>query len=150
MIGKLINPMDYCEYGILSTIVLACALLFVLATFNRRKQLNVVSYIIALVLLFPLTYQMNRLIGACDISSTASDINDFIGSISPTLKEHISSVTTKEINRYIFRRALWSVLFIAIGGVGIWATMTPKRKKYHATYDDYDSNVSPSTDEWGL
>lgn len=28
--------------------------------------------------------------------------------------------------------------------------MSKKRKKHHATYDDYDSNVSSSTDDWGL
>lgn len=150
MIGEIIRPMDYLEYGILAAIVLAGVLLFALAALNSRKQLNPVSYIIALVLLIPLTYQMSRLIAACDISSAASTINDFIGSISPTLKKYTSSMTTDEIEWYISRRAFWSVLFMAIGGLGIWITMSPRRKKYHATFDDYDSNVSSSTDEWGL
>ena len=150
MIGKIINPMAYIEYGILAAIVLAGILLFALAALNNRKQLNAVSYIITLVLLAPLTFQMSRLIGACDISSAASTVNGFVSMVSPTLSKYISSVTTDQIGWYIFRRVLWSVLFMAIGGVGIWVTMSPKRKKYHATYDDYDSNVSSSTDEWGL
>ena len=150
MIGKIINPMAYIEYGILAAIVLAGILLFALAVLNGRKQLNVVSYIIALVLLMPLTYQMTRLIAACDMSSSASAVTNFVGAISPTLKSYVSSMTTDKIGWYIFRRVFWSVLFMAIGGVGIWITMSPKRKKYHATYDDYDSNVSSSTDEWGL
>ena len=150
MIGELINPMAYIEYGVLLAIVLAGVLLFALAALNSRKQLNAVSYIIAMVLLIPLTYQMTRLIAACDISSTASAVRNLVGAISPTLKSYVSSVTTDKIGWYIFRRVFWSVLFMAIGGIGIWITMSPKRKKYHATFDDYDSNVSSSTNEWGL
>ena len=150
MVYKLINPMDYIEYGILLAIVLAGVLLFALAALNSRKQLNAVSYIIALVLVIPLTFQMSRLVAACDISSTTSAINEVVNAVSPTLKKYVSSVTTDKIGWYIFRRVFWSVLFMAIGGVGIWITMSPKRKKYHATFDDYDSNVSSSTDEWGL
>lgn len=151
MIGEIIRPMAYVEYGILAAIVLAGILLFALAALNSRKQLNPVSYIIALILLVPLTYQMSRLIAACDISSAASTINDFIGSISPTLKKYTSAMTTDEIGWYIFRRAFWSVLFMAIGGFGIWITMSPRRKKYHATYYDYDNEISSSSiDEWGL
>ena len=150
MVNELINTMDYIEYGILAAIVLAGLMLFLLAIANSRKQLNILSYMIALVLLIPLSYQMSRFIGACELLSTANAVNDFVGSISLKLKEYTVSMTTHEINWFIFRRVLWSVVFMVISGVGIWITMAPKRKKYHATFDDYDSTVSSSTDEWGL
>lgn len=149
MINDIITPMIYIEYGILIAIVLVGVLLFLFAVLNSRKHLNAVSYIIALLLLIPLTFQMTRLIAVYDLSNAVSTINHFIGVASPSLRKYVSSVTSHEIGWYVFRRILWSVLFIAIGSIGIWVTMTPKRKKYHTTYDDYDSNVS-STDEWGL
>lgn len=130
MIGEIINPMAYIEYGILAAIVLAGILLFALAALNNRKQLNAVSYIIALVLLAPLTFQMSRLIGACDISSAASTVNGFVSMVSPTLSKYISSVTTEQIGWYIFRRVLWSVLFMAIGGFCIYMTMDNKSRKH--------------------
>lgn len=132
MIGEIINPMAYIEYGVLLAIVLAGALLFALAALNGRKQLNAVSYIIALVLLIPLTYQMTRLIAACDISSTASAVSNLVGVISPTLKSYVSSVTTDKIGWYIFRRVFWSALFMAIGGFCIYITMDNKSRKHGA------------------
>ena len=132
MVYKLINPMDYIEYGILLAIVLAGVLLFALAALNSRKQLNAVSYIIALVLVIPLTFQMSRLVAACDISSTTSTINEVVNAVSPTLKKYVSSVTTDKIGWYIFRRVFWSVLFMAIGGFCIYITMDNKSRKHGA------------------
>lgn len=132
MISEIIKPAAYAEYGILAAIVLAAVLLVVLAAANSRKQLNVLSYLIALVLLVPLTYQMNRLIAACDLSSATSTVNNFVNAISPTLRKYVSSVTTREIGWYIFRRVLWSVLFMTISGFCIYMTMDNKSRKHGA------------------
>lgn len=144
MIDEIITPMAYIEYGILAAGILACVLLLLLAVFNSRKQLNVVSYTIALLLAIPLTLQMSRLIAVYYLSNTISTIN-LVG----VLSKDACLAINHEVGWYVVRRILWSVLFITIGGIGIWVTMTPKRKKYHAAYDDYDNNIS-STDEWGL
>ena len=136
--------MAYIEYGILAAVILASVLLLLFTVLDSRKQLNAVSYVIALLLVFPLTFQTSRLIAVYYLSNTISTIN-LVG----VLNKDVFLAINHEVGWYIVRRVLWSVLFIAIGGIGIWVTMTPKRKKYHAIYDDYDSNVS-STDEWGL
>ncbi|MDE6647911.1 MAG: hypothetical protein K2K03_08840 [Prevotella sp.] len=144
MIDEIITPMAYIEYGILAAVILASVLLLLFTVLDSRKQLNAVSYVIALLLVFPLTFQTSRLIAVYYLSNTISTIN-LVG----VLNKDMFLAINHEVGWYIVRRVLWSVLFMAIGGIGIWVTMTPKRKKCHAIYDDYDSNVS-STDEWGL
>lgn len=150
MIGGLIDTMANIEYGLLIAIVIDALLLVVIASMNSRKQLGVLSYIIAAVLLVPLTFQMSRLIGACNISSAASTLNDIVGAFSPTLGKYVNSVTSRDIGWFIFRRVLWSLLFVGLGGFGIYVTMVPRRKKIHSSYEDYDNNVSSTTGDWGF
>lgn len=150
MVGELVDTMANIEYGLLIAIVIDALLLVVIASMNSRKQIGVLSYIVAAVLLVPLTFQMSRLIGACNISSTASTLNDIVGAISPTLGKYVSSVTSREIGWFIFRRVLWSILFVSFGGFGIYVMMIPRRKKIHSSYEDYDNNVSSTTGDWGF
>lgn len=150
VIGEFIDTMANIEYGILIAIVIVAILLFVIVSINSRNKLNVLSYIIAAVLLIPLSFQMSRLVGACHISDTASAINDIVGAVSPTLSKYVSSATSHDIGWFIFRRILWSVVFIVAAGVGLFITMTPRRRKTHCSYDNYDSNISNSTGDWGF
>lgn len=124
--GEFIDTMANIEYGLLIAIVLDALLLVVIASVNNRKQLSVLSYIIAVALLVPLTFQMSRLIGACDISSASSTINNLVGIVSPTLSKYVASATRDEIGWFIFRRVMWSVLFMLAAGIGICVTMEPK------------------------
>lgn len=131
MIGTLIDTTAYIEYGILIALVLDATLLFLLATLNTGKTLNILSYIIAVALLGLLTFQMSRLIAACHVSRTVSAINNIVDAISPTIGQYVasaSSLTTRDIGWFIFRRILWSVVFLGIGGAGIWVTMDKKHR----------------------
>lgn len=148
IIGEFIDTMANIEYGILIAIVIAAILLFSIASVNSKNKLNVLSYIIAAALLVPLTFQMSRLIGACQISDTASAINGIVGVVSPTLSKYVSSATSHDIGWFIFRRILWSVVFIGIAGFGIYITMDKKRSRSHGvpsgiqTGRRYNSNTS--------
>jgi hypothetical protein len=130
-IGDLIDTMENIEYGIIIAIVIDVLLLLIIASINTKNKLNVLSYIIAGVLLVPLTFQMSRLIGACNISSTTSAINDIVGKVSPTLSKYMASATNNDIGWFVFRRVMWSLLFIGIAGFCIYATMDRKRTRIH-------------------
>ena len=90
---------------------------------------------------------MSRLIGACQVSDATTAINDIVGTVSPTLSKYVASVTDQNIGWFIFRRVLWSVLFVAAGGFAIFFTMTKKKRRL---YDDFgegyggDSYISGS------
>lgn len=148
VIGEFIDTMANIEYGILIAIVIVAILLFVIASINSKNKLNILSYIIAAALLMPLTFQMSRLIGVCHISDTASAINDIVGAVSPTLSKYVSSATCHDIGWFIFRRILWSVVFIGIAGFCIYMTMDKNRSKSHGipngiqTGRRYNSNTS--------
>lgn len=131
--GELVDTMANIEYGLLIAIVLDALLLFVIASLNNRKALNALSYIIAVILLVPLTFQMSRLIGACDALSTTSAINDIVGVVSPTLSKYVSSATNHGVEWFIFRRIMWSVLFQVLGGFVIFVTMDAARRRNHNT-----------------
>lgn len=148
--GEFIDTMANIEYGLLIAIVLDALLLVVIASVNNRKQLSVLSYIIAVALLVPLTFQMSRLIGACDISSASSTINNLVGIVSPTLSKYVASATSEEIGWFIFRRVMWSVLFIVVAGLGICKTMKSNRKRRYGSMDSYDSSASGATGDWGF
>lgn len=134
MISELIDTMANMENGILIAIIIDAVLLLTITATNSRKRMNVLSYIIALLLLIPLAYQMSRMAGAISISSSASSIERIVDEISPSLSKHFSSITDREIGWFIFRRVMWSVMFIALAGFGIYATMDTKRElRDHAT-----------------
>ena len=133
MIGDFIDTMSNIEYGILIAVIIDAVLLATLAYINDKNSLNVLSYVIAAVLLVPLTFQMSRLIGACYISDSATAINNIVGYVSPTLSRYVSSVTSKEIGWFIFRRIMWSVLFVTTAGVCIFMTMDKKRNRSYNT-----------------
>lgn len=128
VIGSLIDTMANIEYGILIAIVVVAVLLSVIASLNSKKKLTVLSYIIAAALLIPLAYQMSRLIGACQVSDTAAAINDIVEVVSPTLSEYVSSVANQHLGWFIFRRVIWSTLFIALATFGIVMTMDSSMK----------------------
>ncbi len=131
MLGKIIDTMASLEYGILISLVIAGLLLFTIAVLNGKKQLNVLSFIIAALLMIPLSFQMSRLIGAYNISTAASNITDVIGLVSPVLKKYASSFTDKEIGWFVFRRVMWSIVFTGTAGVLIYVTMERKTSKHH-------------------
>lgn len=124
MFGEIIDTMANIEYGLLIAICIEVLMLFVVASIKTNSKLNVLSYIIAGILLVPLTYQMSRLVGVCNISNTASTINEIVGVVSPTLSKYVSSVAENNIGWFIFRRIMWSVLFIIIASLSIVSTMT--------------------------
>lgn len=137
----LIDTTANMEYGLLIAIVLDALLLFAIASSNSRKQLSVMSFIIAVVLLVPLSFQMSRLIGAHSISGTASTISVMVDTVSPTLGKYVESYSSHEIGWFIFRRVMWSVFFMAIAGFCIYVTMDVKRGRSQ-TGRRYNSTVS--------
>lgn len=148
VIGELVDTMANIEYGILIAIMIVAILLVAIASINSKNKLNVLSYIIAAILLLPLSFQMSCLIGACQISNTATAINDIVGVVSPTLSKYVSSATSHEIGWYIFRRILWSVVFIGVAGFCIYMTMDKKSTRSRGipsgiqTGRRYNSNTS--------
>lgn len=131
MFGEIIDTMANIEYGLLIAICIEVLVLFVVASIKTNSKLNVLSYIIAGILLVPLTYQMSRLVGAFNISNTASTINEIVGVVSPTLSKYVSSVAENNIGWFIFRRIMWSILLIGIAGFCIYVTMDKKRTRNH-------------------
>lgn len=132
IIGELINTTN-AEYGFLIAIVMDALLLIIIASSNRMKKLNLLSYIIAALLLIPLTFQMSHLIGAMKMSNTESFIDNVVNSVSPSLKEYVSSENGLLTGWFFFRRILWSVLFIGTAGFCIYATMDKRRRRNHST-----------------
>lgn len=131
LLGNAIDTMENIEYGILIAVVIDAILLVSIAASDSKKKLNALSYIIAIVLLVPLAYQMSRLIGACHVSETASAINGLVGAVSPTLSKYVSSATSESVGWFIFRRVMWSVLFSGVAGFCIYVTMDKKRTRSH-------------------
>ena len=133
--GDYIDTMANLEFGILIAIVVVALLMLSIAAICSNKKFNVISYIIAVLLLVPLSYQMSRLIGACQVSNDASVIEDIVGYVSPVLSRFIEA-DTHEIGWFIFRRVLWSVLFITAAGVGICCTMDVKKRRTYRSDSD--------------
>ena len=129
LLENAIDTVANIEYGILIAIIIDALLLFIIASSDSKKKLNALSYIIALILLIPLTYQMSRLIGAYNVSEATSAINNIIGAVSPTLTKYVTSATEESIGLFIFRRVMWSLMFIGIAGFCIYATMDRKRTR---------------------
>lgn len=127
MLGKFVDVMANIEYGLLIAIGLETVILLTIAVINSEKKLNIISYIIAAILLILLTFQMSSLIGACKVSNTASGLNEIIGAVSPTLNKYVSSATQHEVGWFIFRRIMWSLLFAFIASWGIIVTMDKKK-----------------------
>lgn len=124
--GTIINTTEYIEYGILIAVVLSAAELVCIASMNGSKKLNPLSYIIALALCALLTFQMSRLIGACYVNSAANDVQSVVGMFSQTAANmlgQVSEVSTKETGWFIFRRCLWSAIFIGVAGFAMYFTM---------------------------
>lgn len=144
--GDYINTMAYIEYGVLIAIVITALLLILVASANSNKKLNPLSYIIAIVLATLLTFQMSRLVCACCLDDAVSDVKNIVGMFSQTAA-NIIGYTTKDVGWFVFRRVMWSVLFCAIAGVGIYFTMetvarNPRRRgrssrrRSDRSYDD--------------
>lgn len=150
MIGKLIDVMANIEYGILIAVVSDIILLVAIAVLNDKGRLNALSYIIAAIIAVPIALLMSQLIGVCNLSNATAAVKNIVGAVSPILSQYVPSASRHDIGWFIFFRIFWSLLCLILGGIGIWTTMSKKYKKYHATFDDYDSNVSSSTDDWGL
>lgn len=151
MIEELIDAMANIEGGILIAVVLDIILLVAIATLNDKCRLNALSYLIAVIIAVPMALLMSRLIGACTLSNaTSGAVKEIIDTVSPALGQYVLSASRHKVGRFIFFRIFWSLLCLIIGGIGIWTTMSKKRKNNHATFDDYDSSVSSSTDDWGL
>lgn len=150
--GTLINTTEYIEYGILIAVVLTALELFAIAALNGSKKLNPLAYIIAVALCALLTFQMSRLVGACYVNSAVSDVQSVVSMFSKTAADMVGTVTqvsTKQIGWFIFRRCLWSILFMGVAGFLMYITMLPRsRGNYGSTDDIFPS--SNSTDEWGF
>ena len=124
--GTLINTTAYIEYGILIAVVLSAAELVCIASLNGDKKLNPLAYIVALALCALLTFQMSRLVGACYVNSAVDDVRSVVGIFSQTAADmlgHVTKFSTREIAWFIFRRCLWSLLFMAVAGFVIYVTM---------------------------
>ena len=128
----LINTTEYIEYGILIAVVLSAGELVCIASMNGSKKLNPLSYIVALALCALLTFQMSRLIGACYVNSAVNDVQSVVGMFSQTAANmlgHVTRYSTKEIGWFIFRRCLWSVLFMGVAGFVMYITMEKPLKR---------------------
>ena len=149
MIGELIDTLANLEFGILIAIIITVIVMIVIKGMNDRKQFSPLSYIIAIILCILLTYQMSRLLGACEISNIADSINSIIGMVSPSLSKYISSSTNSDIGWFIVRRIFWSILFIGVAGFSICTTMeniarnprrrgrSPRRRTNHIYDNDF-------------
>lgn len=114
-------------YGILIALTLVVLLLVVIAVLNDKSRLNILSYIIAVVIVVPIAFEMSRLIGACSLSNTADTVKNIVGAVSPTLSQYVPSVSKHDIGWFIFFRILWSLLCLVIGGSIICITMDKKK-----------------------
>lgn len=124
--GILIRTTEYIEYGILIAVVLSAAELVCIALANGGKKLNPLAYVVALALCALLTFQMSRLVGAFYVNSAVGDVQSVVGMFSQTAADmigHATKFTTKEIGWFVFRRCLWSALFMAVAGFLIFITM---------------------------
>lgn len=131
MIKDFIDIAANLEFGILIAIILVALLMFSINALNNRKKLNVLSFIIGLVLIPILTFQMSSLLGACSLYDSSSDLTNLVGTVSPTLSKYISSGTGHDIGWFIFRRIFWSLLFLALGGFAIYITMDRRITRSH-------------------
>lgn len=129
MIGDYIDTMANIEYGLMIAIFIVAILLLVIGSFNTKSKFSIISYVIAFVLLFPLTFQISRLIGALEISRSPDLLSDIVGIVSPTLSKYITSVTSHDIGWFIFRRVMWSIIFIILATIGIINTMEPTQNR---------------------
>ncbi len=130
--GTLINTTEYIEYGILIAVVLSALELVAVASMNGSKKLNPLAYVIAVALCALLTFQMSRLVGACYVNSAVNDVQSVVGMFSKTAANMIGTVTkvsTKQIGWFIFRRCLWSVLFMGVAGFLMYITMEKPTKR---------------------
>lgn len=125
MIGDFINTIDNLGYGALIAFVLDASLIVCIGLACGKKHFTIWSYFVAGLLLVPLTFQMSRLVGACNISLASSVINDIITSTAPVLNKYVCSATREDIGWFIIRRILWTTLFIAAAACLIAATMRP-------------------------
>lgn len=136
MLDTLINTTEYIEYGILIAIVLSVVELVFIALANGNKKLNPLAYVVAVALCALLSFQMSRLVGAFYVNSAMDDVQNVIGMFSPTAADVIGSVTqvsTQDIGWFIFRRCMWSVLFMAVAGVVMYVTMEKPVRKSRET-----------------
>lgn len=131
MIKEFIDVAANLEFGVLIAIILVILLMFCISSMNNRKKMNVLSYIIGLVLIAILTFQMSSLLGACTLYDSSSDLSNLIGTVSPTLSKYISSGAGNDIGWYIFRRVFWSFLFMTLGGFVMYITMDRKITRSH-------------------
>lgn len=131
MAYELIDTMSNIEYGLLIAILLVGLLLFLIASLNSQKNLNVLSYIIGSVLVALLTFQMSRLIGGYEIYRDMARLKNVVNSVSPTFGHVISSLTNEDVGWFIFRRVIWSLIFIIAGCLGIIFTMDNKKTRTH-------------------
>ena len=133
MLGDLINTTDYIEYGILIAIVLSAAELVCIATMNASKKLNPLAYVVALALCALLTFQMSRLIGACNVNNPVNEVQSFVGIFSQSAADwlgSVASISPEDIGWFIFRRCMWSILFMLVAGAVMYITMEKPVKRY--------------------
>lgn len=126
------------EYGLLIAILIDALLILCIAALNSKKKLNVISFIIAVILLPLLTYQISRLIGACYLSDAAKQSNAIVGVVNMFLNNHTYTPTKEDIGWFICRRCLWSTLFLVVAGVGIFITMNKRKRKTYGYDESYD------------
>lgn len=127
MISKLIDTGANIEYGILIAVVLVALLLGGLAAIGGRRQLNVVSYLIGIVLVGLLTFQMSRLLGAFALRDAISTTKEIVGMFSTEVAELIPQLEGGAVGWFIFRRILWSVVWLGVGGAAIYVTMDTRK-----------------------
>ena len=139
MIGDFINTIDNLGYGALIAFVLDASLIVCIGLTCGKKHFTIWSYFVAGLLLVPLTFQMSRLVGACNISLASSVINDIITSTAPVLNKYVCSATREDIGWFIIRRILWSALFMVTTAGLVIATMqsgaSSGRRHYLTRYE---------------
>ena len=133
MIKELVDIMANMGYGVLIAILLVSLLMFCISLMNSQKKYNVFSYIIGLVLVVFLAYQMSGFIGGYEIYKKVLLIKRLGNTVSPTIGEVISSFTGEDVGWFLFRRIIWSVLFLIAGGFGIYISMDKKKTRAYGT-----------------
>lgn len=123
MITELIDTFDNLTYGIPIALVITLLMMLVVKATNDKKRFNALSYLIALVVCVLLTYQMSRLVGACRLSDRTEQITGLVEMVSPSLSQYIPAFTGHDLGWFIFRRVVWSLVYLVIGAISIIVTM---------------------------
>lgn len=130
MIFQNIETIPYLVYGIPIAVGVTALVMLALQACNSKKNFNAGSYMLGVILCAVLSYQMSRLVGACETYNNPSVLQRLTDAVAPQLSGYLSTSDGHELGWFIFRRVAWSLLYVVLASVGIVLTMD---KQYRRT-----------------